>query len=290
MSELFSDPIYGGKPRNPGVGGDGPKNILDAYHNSRRLPQALVKIAGHIRSGAYLSDRIDYLTREGELVANNKDSPGLNSSELKEIANAWAEDEKGRAGNRLASHLILSSPKGTNVEALKAAVDSFRKKTFKDHASFFVIHTDTDYPHAHLIVRSRDIYGQKMHNQIGDIHDWRQDFAAELRAQGIEVAATSRASRGVTKKYRDRTADNAIKERGKRIKFDPDRELKSATKETIEKYSEHYKNMGTELLKSKNKNAKKMGAEIYAYSKSLSNQKTIKTPGVEKDRDNELEI
>ncbi|MEE9356168.1 MAG: relaxase/mobilization nuclease domain-containing protein [Methylococcaceae bacterium] len=287
MAELFEDPIYGKRARNPGHIGRARSTVLAAYHNARKLPQVVIKIAGHINSGSYLKDRIDYLTRDGDIKGQDRGFMEKDADALKVIADKWASDEKGKSGKRLAMHMILSSPKGTDPEKLIEAVKSFQEKTFENHDSFFVIHIDTDYPHAHLMVKTRGYDRKKMHTQKGDFHQWRQDYATELRANGIQVTATSRASRGVTKRYRDRTADKAIKGRGETLKFDPDRDLKPATEETVHKYQEHYRNIGNELLKSKDQNARKMGMEINHYSKSLS-QEIEKGQGKQQ-REDELE-
>ena len=161
MAELFQDPIYGKRARNPGSMDRSRGSVLAAYHNARKLPQAVIKPAGHIHTGSYLQDRIDYLTRDGKLTGNDRGFLEKSAEEIKKMGREWADDEKGRAGNRIAMHLILSSPKGTDVEKLKNAVKSFQNKSFGDHDSFFVIHTDTDYPHAHLVVRTRNFYGKK---------------------------------------------------------------------------------------------------------------------------------
>ncbi|MEE9395684.1 MAG: relaxase/mobilization nuclease domain-containing protein [Methylococcales bacterium] len=272
MTELFEDPIHGKRARNPGYMERTHGSVLAAYHNARNLPQAVINIAGYINSGAYLKDRIDYITREGKLKATDRSFMEKDAAHLKAIAEKWMEDEKGKSGKRLAMHMILSAPKGANPEKVKAAVRSFQEKTFENHDSFFVIHTDTDYPHAHLMVKTRRYDGKKMHTQKGDYHQWRQDFAAELIVNGIQATATSRASRGVTKKYRDRSADKAIKARGETLRFDPDRDLKPAKEDTVQKYQEHYRTIGKELLKSEDQNAREMGREISHYSKTFSQE------------------
>lgn len=88
----------------------------------------------------------------------------------------------------------------SDADKVKDAAREFAKQTFSNHEYVFVLHKDTDNPHVHLSVKMRGFNGRKLHVGMGDPQLWREHFAENLRKRGIDVEATSRFERGVTKK------------------------------------------------------------------------------------------
>jgi len=58
------------------------------------------------------------------------------------------------------------------------------------------LHTHQGNPHVHLVVRAISEQGVRLNIGKATLRDWRQQFAAHLREQGIAANATERAVRG----------------------------------------------------------------------------------------------
>jgi hypothetical protein len=101
-------------------------------------------------------------------------------------------------------------PAKTDPAKMLGAVQAFARDRFQGHQYLMALHThETDpaddapeHPHVHLILRAEDENGQRIYIRKGDLRVWREAFAAELRARGIEANASSRAERGQSLKTR----------------------------------------------------------------------------------------
>jgi hypothetical protein len=58
------------------------------------------------------------------------------------------------------------------------------------------LHTDEPHPHVHLVVKAVSERGERLNIRKATLRDWRQQFAAHLREQGVAANATERAVRG----------------------------------------------------------------------------------------------
>jgi hypothetical protein len=131
-----------------------------------------------------------------------------------------AHDNRGGALHH-SFNIIFSMPAKTAPDKLLAAVQAFAQQHFARRQYIMALHTpETDpsddpppHPHVHVIVRAEDEDGHRLHIRKSTLRIWRESFAAELRARGIEANATSRAERGVSLKGRG-SAEYHIKERG----------------------------------------------------------------------------
>ncbi len=65
------------------------------------------------------------------------------------------------------------------------------------HRYAMVLHTDNAHPHVHLVVKAMGEQGHRLNIRKAMLRDWRQQFAANLREQGVAANATERAVRGV---------------------------------------------------------------------------------------------
>src|ERR1700745_3003613 len=63
------------------------------------------------------------------------------------------------------------------------------------------LHTHQANPHVHLLVRAESDIGVRLNPRKADLHEWRMEFAAELRQRGIAAAGPRQAARGVAKNY-----------------------------------------------------------------------------------------
>ena len=106
----------------------------------------------------------------------------------------------GRKPPKLVHNLIFSMPKGTPSDKLEAAVRAFAVDRFAlQHRYAMALHTHQGNPHVHLVVRAMSEQGVRLNIRKATLRDWRQQFAAHLREQGIAANATERAVRGETR-------------------------------------------------------------------------------------------
>ena len=102
----------------------------------------------------------------------------------------------GRKPPKLVQNLIFSMPKGTPSDKLAAAVRAFAVNQFAlKHRYAMALHTHQGNPHIHLVVRAISEQGVRLNIRKATLRDWRQQFAAHLREQGIAANATERAVR-----------------------------------------------------------------------------------------------
>ena len=177
--------------------------LAERLRTARGVPQAIVKVTGFGRGARGVADALAYISREGELPLE-KDSGELiqGLKEQKELVKEWSIDFDGQKKSRNSAQIVFSMPPGSDIEALRRAVRATGAKAFPDNEWVFGIHAhDTPHPHAHMSVKMRGREnGQKLQLRKADLRELRQLFAEAAREQGVELAASSRAARGVGRK------------------------------------------------------------------------------------------
>lgn len=274
-----------------------PKNINFGRGNvsrvANRAPQVMVKMTSACKGGAQLKSHLDYITRKGNLVAEDENGNKIDGrGEVGEVAEEWMEDMGRRKKNtRDSTNLILSMPPGTNPDGLKKAVRGFAKETFgENHQYLFVLHTDEKHPHCHLTIKNMGYDGRRLHVQKGDPQKWREGFAKHLRQQGIEADATPRAPRGVIKKS-TKQAVVAMRKRGIKLKTDEAKVREALNEvlgkekpgarpweETIKKRQQAVRSgwltVAKELARSENPEDRKLSAEVFKFVQDMPPLKT----------------
>jgi len=96
---------------------------------------------------------------------------------------------------------MWSMPAGTDSKKLLAAVRALAARQFAGHKYVMAMHTHQANPHVHLLVRAESDLGVRLNPRKADLHQWRMEFAAELRERGIAAAASHQAARGVVKNH-----------------------------------------------------------------------------------------
>jgi len=183
----------------------------------RRAPEVVINVKGSRRGKDGDQAAIEgvlrymmYISRSGRLQAVNEKDEQLNGREaIRELHASWDLDMQrlhGAKGEALHSsfNIIFSMPAKTDPEKLLGAVQGFACVRFKGHQYVMALHThDTDpaddapeHPHVHLVLRAENDEGQRIHIRKSDLRVWREEFAAQLRARGVEANATSRSERG----------------------------------------------------------------------------------------------
>jgi hypothetical protein len=88
-------------------------------------------------------------------------------------------------------------PAGTSPEKVLAASREFAREEFAlQHRYALVLHTDQDHPHVHLVVSAHKREGGRLNIRKADLRRFREQFARQLRRQGVEANATPVQVRG----------------------------------------------------------------------------------------------
>jgi len=171
-----------------------------------RTPEVMVKVTGRTRDPAHLAAHLSYITRNGRLVAEDRDGCLIEGrGEVIELARDWSAaetmDSRRRANSPYSVSLMLSMPAGTDALKVRDAARAFAGELFAErHDYVLALHTDTPHPHVHLTVRALSDEGGRLNPKRADLEGWRQTFARTLRERGVAAEATPRRARGVTRK------------------------------------------------------------------------------------------
>jgi hypothetical protein len=96
---------------------------------------------------------------------------------------------------------MFSMPPGTPPDKVLAAVRNFARGEFAlQHRYAFVLHTDEDHPHVHLVLKAVSEQGVRLNIRKATLRHWRSEFAHHLRLLGVAANATERAVRGESRK------------------------------------------------------------------------------------------
>lgn len=178
--------------------------LQKAARVAKRTPEVLVRISGGARGGAHVREHLNYITRNGKLVAENQDGELVDGrGAVRELASAWRHGDSGawQTNSKDTVNLVLSMPPGTDRDRLKDAVRDFAARTFAaDREYVFVRHDDTKHPHCHLTLKAVGHDGRRLNPRKADLQAWREGFAQALREHGVVAEASPRRARGVTQK------------------------------------------------------------------------------------------
>ena len=192
-----------------------PLSLTERVLAARGVPQAVIKVTGFGRGVKGVTDAMDYVSRNGELPLE-KDSGELiqGREEQRELIKDWSIDFDGKKKSRDSGQIVFSMPTGSSVDALRAAVRATGARAFPDNEWVFGIHLDTHQPHAHMVVKMRSKEtGKKLELKKADLQELRVTFAEAAREQGVMLAASPRAARGVGRKG-TRQAIQKLKQKG----------------------------------------------------------------------------
>ncbi|MFC7380081.1 relaxase/mobilization nuclease domain-containing protein [Brevundimonas sp. GCM10030266] len=207
----------------PGVLRAGRGGGTDAAHArlariARGAPEVMVKITGRTHDGGHLLSHLQYIGRNGALSLEGPDRERVGDREaVRALAEAWTSEAALRPGRRrdtpLSHAVVLSMPRGTAADRLEDAARAFAGRVFGDRFDYvLVLHDEGKHPHVHLTVCSTGRDGRRLDPRKADLQQWREAFAAELRARGLEAEATPRRVRGVVRRP-ERTAVRKMRER-----------------------------------------------------------------------------
>ncbi len=206
-----ASPDQGAKRRRPSLAED----LQAIARVAAGTPEVMVRISGKAKGGKHVEEHLRYITRNGELSAEDESGRLVTGRRMvKETAAAWMEGSalNRRRNSRDTINVILSMPPGTDRDRLLDAARQFGRETFgTDHSYLLVRHDDTDHPHCHLTVRALGFSGRRLNPKRDDLQAWRVAFAAACRAHGIAAEATPRRTRGVVRKGKKQAVLHADK-------------------------------------------------------------------------------
>jgi type IV secretory pathway VirD2 relaxase len=177
-----------------------------------RAPEVMVKVSGGTgsRTSRGVSAHSNYISREGELEIETDDGERLIGKEAgRQLINEWDLDldvdrqrsdlfaTNRRTPPKLVHRMIFSMPAGTPPAKVLGAVRDFAREEFgRKHRYAMVLHTDEPHPHVHVVVKALSEEGVRLNIRKATLRHWRQEFASQLRARGVEANATVRSVRG----------------------------------------------------------------------------------------------
>jgi hypothetical protein len=196
------------------------EQIAQIQRTVGRTPEVMVKVSGGGREVGGVDAHLRYIGRHGRLPVETDEGLMLKGrAAAKEITADWQLDlcrsqyqprpAEGRKDTRakLVHNIVLSMPAGTSPEKVLAAARVFARENFAlQHRYAMVLHTDQAHPHVHLVVKCEHEFepGRRLYIRKETLRQWREQFAALMREQGVAANATPRQVRGQTRKsYRD---------------------------------------------------------------------------------------
>ncbi len=169
----------------------------------RRAPQVFVKVRGGGRGMQAIASHFQYLSRDGELAL--EDDRGVHRSgklALRDLLEQWRLGWAliGLTSPRQEANYLVLSTLDCDPEVLMKAARAFARSELQEHRYVMALHLDADHPHVHLTVRKESKSGQRLDPWVQS-RAWRSVFAEKLRDLGVDVEATTQASRGENRRY-----------------------------------------------------------------------------------------
>ncbi|MGH8252286.1 MAG: relaxase/mobilization nuclease domain-containing protein [Steroidobacteraceae bacterium] len=187
-----------------------PGQVAQVRRTVERAPEVMVKVLPRSSSDLNVAGKhLDYISRHGTLPLEMDGGEDLEGRKGMAVLDEWDLDiddlrrqgslaaVNGRKPPKLVHKLMFSMPAGTPPDKVLAAVRNFAREQFwGQHRNAFVLHTDEDHPHVHLVLKAVSEQGVRLNIKKATLRVWRSEFAQNLRLLGISANATERAVRG----------------------------------------------------------------------------------------------
>ena len=198
----------------------GTDQIAQIQRTVGRAPEVMVKVSGGGRDAGGVEAHLRYIGRHGRLpIETDEGLTQQGRGAPKEITTDWQLDlcrsqyksrpAKGQKDTRakLVHNIVLSMPAGTPAAKVLAAARVFARENFAlQYRYAMVLHTDQPHPHVHLVVKCEHEFesGRRLYIRKDTLRQWREQFAALMREQGVPANATPRQVRGeIRRPHRD---------------------------------------------------------------------------------------
>jgi hypothetical protein len=187
------------------------EQVAQIARTVRRAPEVMVKVSGGGNSLGAVAAHFRYITRKGALELETDDGERVTGHGVRRnlvddwdlaidlAIDRWDRMIGGRRAStaKLVHNVVLSMPAGTSPQRLLAASREFAREEFAlQHRYALVLHTDQDHPHVHLVVSAHKREGGRLNVRKADLRRWREQFARQLRRQGVEANASPAQIRG----------------------------------------------------------------------------------------------
>jgi hypothetical protein len=187
-----------------------PEQVKHIRRTVQRVPEVMVKVLPRASNDLKaVGKHLDYIGRNGRLPLEMDDGGDVEDQRGKAVLEEWDLDiddlrrqthlaaADGRKPPKLVHKLMFSMPAGTPPDKVLAAVRNFAREEFwGQHRYAFVLHTDEDHPHVHLVLKAVSEQGVRLNIKKATLRHWRSEFASNLRVLGVPANATERAVRG----------------------------------------------------------------------------------------------
>jgi hypothetical protein len=176
--------------------------ISDRLRVARKTPQAVIKITSHNKGKRAVKRRLDYISREGELMIETETGERLQGKEeINALLEEWAEDFSSRANGRDSTSIVLSFPKGTDTQKAYVIAQEFLQDQYGHNWRYaFAGHKDTDHYHVHAVIKAVGMNGRALPVKKANLREWREHMAEKARENGLELDASPRFARGLSDK------------------------------------------------------------------------------------------
>ena len=191
-----------------------PEQVEQIRRTVQRVPEVMVKVLPRASNDLKAAGKhLDYISRHGELPLEADDGERMEGRRGNGLLAEWDLDiddvrrqaalagGQGRKPPKLVHKLMFSMPAGTAPNKVLAAVRTFAREEFwGQHRYAFVLHTNEDHPHVHLVLKAVSEQGVRLNIRKATLRHWRSEFARNLRLLGVPANATERAVRGESRK------------------------------------------------------------------------------------------
>lgn len=168
-----------------------------------KAPQVMFKISSYRKTLRDIKSHLTYVTRHGKVPLEDQNGNIIGDAEREDIATLWHDTEvmnvtaRARylkkdldANNypRVAASIVLSMPPGTDREKFAEAVKDYATTEFAEKGFEYLLafHNDTRHPHAHLLLRMRNIENnRKINPKKEDIRKWREGLRDKMNEHGL---------------------------------------------------------------------------------------------------------
>jgi relaxase-like protein len=179
-----------------------------------RTPEVMVKVTGGGKKVGGVAAHFSYISQHGDLEIETDRGEHVTEADQRALLKGWhldlsAGQYRGPRGTKafarpvkLVHNIVLSMPSPTPPERVLAAAKVFAREKFgAKHRYAMALHTHQHHPHVHVVVKAEREDGKgRLHINKAMLREWRQDFAQEMRRQGIAANATPRSVRGQTQR------------------------------------------------------------------------------------------
>lgn len=198
----------------------GVDQIAQIRRTVTRTPEVMVKVSGGARDMAGVAAHLRYIGRGGTVSIQTDEGQMLQGRGVAhEIVTDWqlelcesqyrprARGSQKDYRTKLVHNIVLSMPAGTSPDKVLAAARLFARENFAlQYRYVMVLHTDQSHPHVHLVVKCEHEFEprRRLYIRKDTLRQWREQFAALMREQGVAANATPRQVRGqIGKSYKD---------------------------------------------------------------------------------------